>query len=142
MNTADIDIEFESPFNVKLAEMNKKLPSKILGDYNDKVVLYDQVKDKEFCYKFLYCWLNNTVNQTKPNVIEVYNNIVDSYDMSYDKMQVSTSLSMTKKINTTFDVGFIINIEVLSEGGTTTQKRRHKRQRKSNHTIKNRVKTR
>ena len=122
--------------------MEQKLPI-ILHDSDSKLVVYDQVKDKEFCYKFLYCWLNNKDNQTNPTVIEVYNNIVDSYDMSYDKIQESTSLSMTKKINITFDVGFIINIEVLSEGGTTpTQKRRPKIQRKSNHTIKNRVKTR
>jgi len=135
-------MSLDTPFNVKLAEMEQKLPI-ILHDSDSKVVVYDQVKDKEFCYKFLYCWLNNKDNQTNPTVIEVYNNIVDSYDMSYDKIQESTSLSMTKKINITFDVGFIINIEVLSEGGTTpTQKRRPKIQRKSNHTIKNRVKTR
>jgi len=135
-------MSLDTPFNVKLAEMEQKLPI-ILHDSDSKLVVYDQVKDKEFCYKFLYCWLNNKDNQTNPTVIEVYNNIVDSYDMSYDKIQESTSLSMTKKINITFDVGFIINIEVLSEGGTTpTQKRRPKIQRKSNHTIKNRVKTR
>jgi hypothetical protein len=135
-------MSLDTPFNVKLAEMEQKLPI-ILHDSDSKLVVYDQVKDKEFCYKFLYCWLNNKDNQTNPTVIEVYNNIVDSYDMSYDKIQESTSLSMTKKINITFDVGFIINIEVLSEGGTTpTQKRRPKIQRKSNHTIKNRVKMR
>jgi hypothetical protein len=132
-------------FETKLKEMEKKLPPKLVKNENgDGFVNYDKIVDKEFCYKFLYCYLNNIDNQTDEiksicrdifNVYKIENGTMEDFfkeDFStYDKTIIR---------NITFEIGFIIHIEVISKGGSTpTQKRRP---RKSNHTIKNREKTR
>ena len=122
--------------------MEAKLPP-ILGN-NNGFVSYNQVADKEFCYKFLYCWLNNPINQTNESVKRVYNDIVDSYSIKDVRLPLLPLSPSINKYNITFDVGFIINVQPLKGGLIPTQKRRkRKKPKKSNHTIKkDRVKTR
>lgn len=142
----DIDIKFEDhpQFNAKLAEMEQKLPPKLGA--NNGFITYNQVADKEFCYKFLYCWLNNPSNKTDESV-KIYNDIIDSYEITDKRFPkiVDSSFSVNTNINNiTFDVGFIINIESIQKGGSVpTQKRRkHTPFKKLNRTIKDRAKTR
>ena len=130
-------------FYKKLTEMQEKLPP-ILGG-NSGFVSYNQVADKEFCYKFLYCWLNNPINKTNESVQRVYSDIVYSYGITDKRLPplVKTLSASFDKYNITFDVGFIINVQVPSKGGLIpTQKRRPNKSKKRNHTIKDRVKTR
>lgn len=142
----DVDIGFVSKFETKLKEMEAKLPSKL--GVLDQNYANDQIKDKEFCYKFLYCWLNNPDNQTNEDAKAVYNIIIDAYDITDFEKQDTNSIVLNNN-NITFDVGFIINIkkplQVITErGGSTipTQKRRPNKAQKRNRTIKDRVKTR
>lgn len=124
-------------FEAKLKEMEAKLPPK-LGN----AVSYTQVADKEFCYKFLYCWLNNPSNQKNPNAIKVCNSIIDTYGIEDDRFPKSDIDNQAiQVVDITFDVGFIINIEPTKRGGSTipTQKRRPNKPKKRNHTIKDRV---
>jgi hypothetical protein len=123
-------------FYNKLTEMEAKLPP-ILGNPNDDDPVYDQVADKEFCYKFLYCWRNNPSNQTNESVQRVYNEIIRYYDINFDPID-EVNLSMDN-YTITFDVGFIINVKVVpSKGGLipTQKRRKRKRAKKTNHTIK------
>ena len=145
MDLDDIEIKLiNTQFEIKLKEMEAKLPPK-LGEVNNNAV-YDEIKDKEFCYKFLYCWLNNPDNQTNEDVKAVYNIIIDAYDITNFEKQNTNSIVLNNNI--TFDVGFIINIkplQVITERGGSaipTQKRRPNKAKKSNRTIKDRVKTR
>ena len=139
-DTEDIAIEFISSFEEKLKEMEAKLPPKL--GVLEQTYANDRVNDKEFCYKFLYCWLNNRENQTNEDVKAVYNNIIDAYDIQNIEKQDTNSIVLDS-YNITFDVGFIINIEtqVITEkgGAISTQKRRPNKPNKRNHTIKDRV---
>ena len=131
VDTADINIKMDSLFETKLKEMEAKLPLK-LGELDSSTNYPDYIQDKEFCYKFLYCWLNNPDNQKNEDVKAVYNSIIDAFEK-----QATNSIILNNKI--TFDVGFIINIEPTKGGGTPTQKRRPNKPNKRNHTIKDRV---
>ena len=124
-------------FEAKLKEMEAKLPPK-LGKNGLGFVDYTQVADKEFCYKFLYCWLNNPSNQKNPNAIKVYNSIIDTYGIEDERFPKLDEKEDTQVVDITFDVGFIIKINV-QKGGIPTQKRRPNKPKKRNHTIKDRV---
>ena len=134
-------------FYKKLTEMEAKLPP-ILGEFDDEEKLSHAkaVADKEFCYKFLYCWLNNPINQTNESIKQVYNDIINSYNVTDKRFPSFKNLPLSMDdYNITFDVGFIINIitHVKKGGLTPTQKRRPNKSKKRNHTIKkDRVKTR
>lgn len=136
----DVDLVIVSSFETKLQEMEAKLPPK-LGELNENDA-NDQIKDKEFCYKFLYCWLNNPDNQKNEDVKAVYNIIIDAYDITDLKKQNTNSIILNNNI--TFEVGFIINVETTKGGASAipTQKRRPNKAKKSNRTIKDRAKTR
>ena len=142
----DIGIEMDSLFETKLKEMEAKLPPK-LGELDQNYANYqvnDRVNDKEFCYKFLYCWLNNQDNQTNEDAKAVYNKIIDAYDIP-DYQKQNTDSIVLNSYNITFDVGFIINVKTTRGGGGSTiptQKRRPNKPQKRNRTIKDRVKTR
>lgn len=138
VDTADINIKMDSLFETKLKEMEAKLPLK-LGELDSSTEYPKYIQDKEFCYKFLYCWMNYTDNQTNEDAKAVYNIIIDAYDIQNIKKQVTNSIALDSNI--TFDVGFIINIEPTKRGGSTipTQKRRPNKPKKRNHTIKDRV---
>lgn len=123
-------------FEAKLKEMEAKLPPKL--GVLDQTYANDQVNDKEFCYKFLYCWLNNLKNQTNEDVKAVYNNIIDAYNIQNIGKQDINSVVLDS-YNITFDVGFIINVNPPVKGGIPTQKRRPNKPKKRNHTIKDRV---
>lgn len=124
-------------FEAKLKEMEAKLPPK-LGDLDANAKYPTYIQDKEFCYKFLYCWLNNKINQTNDNVKAVYNNIIDAYNIQNIDKQYTNSIVLDS-YNITFDVGFIINVNPPVKGGIPTQKRRPNKPNKRNHTIKDRV---
>lgn len=124
-------------FEAKLKEMEAKLPPK-LGKNGLGFVDYTQVADKEFCYKFLYCWLNNPSNQKNPNAIKVYNSIIDTYGIEDERFPKLDEKEDIQVVDITFDVGFIIKINV-QKGGIPTQKRRPNKPKKRNHTIKDRV---
>jgi hypothetical protein len=137
-------------FEAKLKEMEEKLPPKLVDNENkgDDFLSYGQVADKEFCYKFLYCYLNNKDNQTD-EIKAICKEIFNVYKMENGNSIEDFSKYVNNNIisNITFDVGFIINIKFSNLGGASaipTQKRRkHKKHKKANHTIKKeRVKTR
>lgn len=134
------DLSFED----KLKEMEAKLPPKLIKNEENKgdgFLSYNDIADKEFCYKFLYCYLNNIENQTdeiKSICKEIFN--VYKIENGTTAMEDFSGYTNNKIIrNITFDVGFIINIDEINGGSIPTQKRRPNKPRKRNRTIKDKV---
>jgi len=148
LDSNEITIEMDSSFEAKLKEMEAKLPPKLVDNENKGGFLsYKDISDKEFCYKFLYCYLNNKDNQTN-EIKAICKDIFNVYKIENGNPMEDFSSYTNDNIisNITFDVGFIINVETTKGGASAipTQKRRPNKPKKRNHTIKDmvRVKTR
>jgi len=147
----DINVEIENKrpsFQEKLTEMEQKLPPKLVINNENKgdgFLSYNEITDKEFCYKFLYCYLNNKDNQTD-EIKAICKDIFNVYKIENDNPIDDFSSYTNNNIisNITFEVGFIINVETTKGGASAipTQKRRPNKAKKSNRTIKERAKTR
>jgi len=131
--------EFPPPEKMpeELQEMIDKLPTKF-GEPN--AILppkYDIINDKDFSYKVLYCVDLNKTNPFK----KIYNDIVSYYNINISPLNISGTQPTTPNTYTaTFEEGFVVNAKIDKKGGTiATQKRRPKRQRKSNNTIRMRT---
>ncbi len=104
------------------------------------------LEDKEFCYKFLYSMKNNPANKN-PRTNKIYNNIIDYYGIGEPQVPLEdlTNKKEGSKGNVVpleidFEDGLVISVVVApTKGGTTTQKRRkYKRKKYTNYTIKGR----
>ena len=119
-----------------------KLPDE-LKEMIDKLPNTENQELAELDYKLLYCVKNNDKNSDE--VKSAYNYLIEKNDNIHEnKIENVVEKTSYNNTNTTFDEGFIVNTKPIAKKGGShpTQKRRPKRQRKSSHTIKDRVKTR
>jgi hypothetical protein len=145
----DADIKLEDVSNTEfltlLQSMIDKLPPS-LGEQTIKKEGSEGVnsaeyvvplEDKEFCYKFLYSMKNNPANKN-PVTNKIYNNIIDYYGIGEPQVPLEDVDISNIKID--FEDGLVISVVIApTKGGTTTQKRRkYKRKKYTNYTIKGR----
>lgn len=132
-NKVDLDEIVPQEFLTLLQSMIDKLPPLLKDPIEQINPAIDEIKNKEFCYKFLYSMKNGPVTNKNPTTNKIYNNIIDYYgikDLTKEEVFEEGNIS-SKKIH--FEDGLVV-VSIPTKGGTT-QKRRKK---PKSHTIKTR----
>jgi hypothetical protein len=127
----------------ELKELIDKLPTKFgepNANANPKHTTLDIINDEDFSYKVLYCVDLNQKDNEKISTMQIYNDIIPYYNVKKKLLDISLGTVKNKLYTTiTFDEGFFVNINPKKGGSTPTQKRRPKRQKKTNNTIRMRT---
>ena len=126
----------------ELQEMIDKLPMKFgepNANANPQHITLNIINDKDFSYKFLYCVDLNQKKDINSRIKQIMKDDITNY--YYENKSNSDNYSNNIKYTATFEEGFFVNTyNITKEGGSTsTQKRKPKRQRKSNNTIRMRT---
>ena len=134
--------EFPEALPEELQEMIDKLPMKFgepNANANPQHITLNIINDKDFSYKFLYCVDLNQKKDINSHIKQIMKDDITNY--YYENKSNSDNYSNNIKYTATFEEGFFVNTyNITKEGGSTsTQKRKPKRQRKSNNTIRMRT---
>lgn len=162
----DINIEFEeekdvsNDFLILLRSMVDKLPPPLTDPIEGIDPLIEQIKDKEFCYKFLYSMKNNPANKN-PVTNKIYNNIIDYYGIGersspqtppfnlengiirepqvpLTKEEVSNIIPVSSNTTIQFEDGFVVSIVAPQKGGATQKRKKKSKRKEKYYTIKRR----
>ena len=160
VSSNDIQLVDNIEFLTLFRSMIDKLPPPLKDPIEGINPIINQIKEKEFCYKFLYSMKNNSANKN-PVTNKIYNNIIDYYGIGelrspqtppfnlengiirelqvpLTKEQVLNDSLVSAKTTIQFEDGFVVSIATPQKGGATQKRRKYNRKKYTNYTIKGR----
>lgn len=137
----DIDIQLDGPFLEELQTMIHKLPPQLNEPNLQVEPLIEQIKNKEFCYAFLYSMKNGPITNKNPTTVKIYNNILDYYGVVEEKEKRLSDKDQNILKDTTIELedGLVVVVVVAEPiAKVKTQKRPKENKKKKQKTVKTR----